>query len=220
MDMNHFDRPLNLLATAPSRRQVLGGVFGALVVGVLGSTAPVSAKGKKGKGKGKKKRRNGQAPLTGGPVARPDAFCLATGGAFGTSRVSQTFRALRSGQLTSASVVLVGYDTGAIDMEIWSVNQSNVPQAILAGTTIAVAAQAEPKQTVTGTFAAPATVVAGLRYALVITPQSGPDVYGVSLEGSQGNPCTDGNVFQLGIGGVPFRAELDWDVHFTTVVTG
>jgi hypothetical protein len=49
-------------------------------------------------------------------------------------RVAETFRALRSGQLTSASVELHSNDEGAdFAMEIWSVNQTGQLRRASAG---------------------------------------------------------------------------------------
>ena len=73
------------------------------------------------------------------PVAQADAFCAATGFGLSNTRLAQSLRALRSGQLTSASVFLMADVAGAdLDVEIWSVDQANAPSAMLAGTTIAV----------------------------------------------------------------------------------
>lgn len=77
MDSNQFDRALRLLTTAPSRRQALGGVLGALLSGVLGGASQVSvAKGKKGKGgkgKAKTKKKQNPPPTPASPPPRPPA---------------------------------------------------------------------------------------------------------------------------------------------------
>jgi hypothetical protein len=229
MDTDRFERALKLLSTAPSRRQALGGVVGVLVGGVLGSASPISARGRKGKGgKGKKKTRRGGQVLPPAsspprPVAMADASCSITSNAIRLSstnfpRVAQTFRALRTGQLTSASVVLLKNDEGSdLDVEIWSVTQENVPDALLAGTTIAnLPATIDPDiRTATATFPTPASVVAGRRYALVITFAGGES----ALLSGPGNPCADGNIFTKSSLNAAWSQFPDNDMGFETVVT-
>jgi hypothetical protein len=76
-------------------------------------------------------------------------------------------------------------------MEIWSVNAADEPSAALAGATIAnVPATIPPgPRTLTGFFATPATVVAGIRYALVISGRIGQNsnIYGLPTD-----ECPDG----------------------------
>jgi hypothetical protein len=121
--------------------------------------------------------------------------------------------------LTSASVEIYRNQEGAdFDMEIWSVNGANAPSTILAGTTIAnVPATIEPgPRTITGTFPAPATVVAGLRYALVITRQPNQIA---ELRISTSNPCPDGAWFSADTLNEAFTETPVIDMFFATFVT-
>ena len=154
------------------------------------------------------------------PVTTADAACPSNHTSFSSHpRNAQTFRALRSGQLTSASVELYSNVEGAdFDMEIWSVDAANAPSTVLAGTTIAdVPATIPPNsRTLTGTFATPATVVAGLRYALVITGRTG------QASGIWGHPtdaCPDGIWFYATTPSGAFTAFPGSDLGFATFVT-
>jgi hypothetical protein len=154
-----------------------------------------------------------------GPVTTADAACP---GPYpdltNAPQNAQTFRALRSGQLTSASVEPNSNDEGAdFAMEIWSVNQANFPSTVLASTMITdVPAPIAPgPRTLTGTFAAPATVVAGVRYALVITGQ--PNQF--RLGGYATNSCLDGNYFLGATTDGAFTAQPTADLGFATFVT-
>jgi hypothetical protein len=74
------------------------------------------------------------------------------------------------------------------DMEIWSVNEANAPSTVLASTTIVNMLATDTDTgvgTLTGTFPTPAAVVAGLRFALVIT---GPANQGYYLPHEPGQP--------------------------------
>jgi len=226
MDTNRFDFLSRSLRDARSRRGALTSVLGG-TLGLLG-LAETDAKKKKGKGKkgkGKKGGKGGKGtpppppPPPVVPVATADAACAATGIGTSNARLAQTFRALRSGQLTSASVFLTSNIDGAdFDLEIWSVNEANAPSTILAGATIADVPETTNEtgtRTLTGTFPTPATVVAGLRYALVIT---GPPNQGYYLVSGLNNPCPDGTLFGAPSANAPFVASTS-DLRFETVVT-
>jgi hypothetical protein len=197
-----------------TRRALLGAGPGTLL-GLAGS-APGDAKKKRRKKRNKRKKRQ-QQPST---VARIDATCPPTQ-RLGASaiRVAQTFRARRTGQLTSASVYLshvlvAGAD---LDVEVWSVNSANEPSAVLSGVTIA---DLEPfsggQEKLTAAFPTPANVVAGLRYALVVTANNEGDFV---LLAAQGNPYPDGGLFAAESVKSPFKPIKDWDLAFETVVT-
>jgi hypothetical protein len=230
MDTKQFDRALQMLATTPSRRQVFGGMFGALVVGVLGSTDPVSAKGRKRKGgRGRRKKPPvGQGrpsrPALPRPVARPDATCTfdidPAGVGYDVIQLAQTFRAQRTGQLTNASVTLFFNAEGAaLDIEIWSVGQNGAPEAFLTGTTVTDIpfTDSQPPRTVTATFPTPANVVAGTRYALVVGFEDSTGKTVVRI--SRGNPCADGLACVKSRPNAAWVAQPASDVDFATVVT-
>jgi hypothetical protein len=243
MDAGRFDALTRTLARARSRRYALGGLLsGAL--SLLGSRAEhVAAKKKKAcppckkrkKGKCKATLTDGtacrggtcqggrcvpSAPLPDpvGPVTTADAACPSNHINWsGWPRNAQTFRALRSGQLTSASVALHHNDEGAdFDLEIWSVDGANAPSTVLAGTTIAnvPATPAPGPRTLSGTFPAPATVVAGLVYALVIRGRAGQ----ASGIWANTDACPDGIWFYANLTGA-FTASPGIDLEFATFVT-
>jgi len=221
--MDRFDQITSHFADSTNRRVTLG-----LLVAVLSGgevlTFGHNAEAKRKKKKKKKKpttapSQNGSPPPPPpvGPVATADASCAGTSTGYLGPRQAQTFRALRSGQLTSASVYLLENVEGVdIDLEIWSVNQANAPSAVLAGTTIAnVPATVFPgPRTLTGAFAAPATVVVGLRYVLVVNGQQS-----FTLEAGANDPCPDGNFYFAPTVNGAFISDPSLDLHFETVVT-
>ena len=235
---DRFDALTQSLTVARSRRHAfavtLGGVLSALGCATTEAKKKKKClpckKRKQGKCKGAKPDgavcaggtcQSGRCvPASPGPVTTADAACLSKHTSFsGHLRNAQTFRALRSGQLTSASVELYHNDEGAdFDMEIWSVNAANEPSAVLAGTTIAnVPATIPPgPRTLTGSFAAPATVVAGIRYALVIAGRvnQSSGIYGLPAD-----ECPDGIWFFATTPSGAFTASPGNDLGFATFVT-
>jgi hypothetical protein len=185
--------------------------YSALATSWLSNEAAARKKGKKkGRGKGKKRRR---------PRASIDARCIATGedAGNGVPRVAQTFRAQRSGKLTSASVLLVQNDAGAdVDIEIWSVDQANAPSAFLSGATVADLPATVPPATrpLTTAFPSPATVVAGTRYALVLTKS-----LTTRFAASGSDPCPDGVASYVPTLDAPWATAPLADIHFETMVT-
>jgi hypothetical protein len=93
-------------------------------------------------------------------------------------------------------------------------NQDNAPSAFLAGATLANVPATNPpgQRTLTATFPTPASVVAGTRYALVITKRQNA-TFLASLD-----QCADGNVFLAQNLGDPFFPTSAVDLHFETVV--
>ena len=109
-------------------------------------------------------------------------------------RVGQTFTALNTGQLTSATVNVnkVGQPTpsqpdAVFSMQIRPVDRSGVPEESAAS---AIATESVPAPALTGfrpltaNFSSPASVVAGQQYALVVERTA--DVFGV---GTAAVPC-------------------------------
>jgi hypothetical protein len=249
MDGSRFAALLRVLITARSRRRALGGLGVGLLSLLGSRTEAVAAKKKhhkkkpcppckqRNKGKCKANVPDGKAcaggacqsgscvpssppPGPSAPVTTADAACPSPHLNWSPwPRNAQTFRALRSGQLTSASVELHNNVEGAdFDMEIWSVDAANAPSTVLAGTTIAnVPATPFPGQrTLTGTFPAPAAVVAGLRYALVITGREGQSS---GIWTSATDACPDGNFFYAMTLTEAFTAAPGSELGFATFVT-
>ena len=106
-----------------------------------------------------------------------------------------------------------------LDIEIWSVDEMNVPNGRLARTTMAsIPETVSPgPRRLDATFAAPATVVQGLRYALVVSGVA----FDYWLEAATGPNCPGGIAyFQYGMGS-PW---VQWDqpayyIHFETIVS-
>lgn len=210
MDDARFDAASRMIA---SRRTLLGGLV-AVVSTTTGAVIPESL-AKKHKKKRHKKPKHPPA----GPTAYADASCNATGGGVSAVRVAQTFRALRSGQLTSATAFLTANLAGLdLDVEIWSVDSAGRPNAVLAGATVAniPASSEDNPRPVTATFSGPATVVAGLRYALVVTGAAA-DFY--IFDCNPGNPCPDGQTYSAPSATGAFSPRDGFDLRFATVVT-
>ena len=219
MDSSQFDALVSRLSAHLTRRRSLG-VLATLGAGAgLADAASLDARKKKHK---KHKKRGGKTtppPPPTGPVALADASCLATGSGTIGPRLAQTFRARRSGSLTSATVFLRKTEPGiAVDVEIWSVDGSNAPTLPrLAGVTLTnvPVVSGGPSQPLTATFPGPATVVAGMRYALVVTE---PSSSSFGLESSNPGPCPDGGAF-YSFSPTGMLVESGGDLRFETVVT-
>lgn len=221
MDDSAFDAATQRVPALLSRRRSLGllSVLG-LGAGLMAEDAEAKKRRKtKHKKKRNKKKKRPSPPTPPEPVAQPDAACLFDNKSYyNVIRIAQTFRAQRTGKLTSATV-WIGNDVGAdFDMEIWSTDTSGRPQAILAGATIAdLPAQAPVSAELTVTFATPADVVAGLRYALVVTLLSPRQGETFQARTRFANVCADGMVY-LWSGQEPYEV-ADADLRFETVVT-
>lgn len=228
MDETRVDSLARAVTAMQSRR----GTLAALLGGTLGLLALTESDAKKKKGKKKKKKKKKTTPPPPPPprspppppplpVATADASCVApilteVGGS-NFARMAQTFRALRTGQMTSASVYLRENAEGAnFDLEIWSVDAANAPGAVLAGTTIANVPASPPERKLSATFPTPANVVAGTRYALVVTPSSSTNL---SASYEIDYSCADGMYFYSTSLGGDFTAVPEIDLKFETVVT-
>jgi hypothetical protein len=210
VDTDPFDALTARLSHHLSRRRCLG----LLGVAILAPAHDAIA------GKKKRKRRKKKKPTTPAAVARPDASCIVpdgnTGNGAGAARVAQTFQALRTGQMTNATVSLrvsgPGMDFG---IEIWSVNEQDVPQTLLGGTTIRdVPSTGFPgPRPLAATFPNPVPVVAGTRYAIVVTKGDDADMVVAS-----GNPCPNGKMFTQDKISDPFTPAPNVDMFFETIV--
>src|SRR5687768_3799203 len=237
MGTSRLDRLARTLTAGSSRRNLLRGL-GVPTVGLAALQLPgwVDAKKKKHdsdrkrkrKGKRKKKKNNGEStsppptpPASPGPVTTTDARCLSgavLGGQTGP-RLAQTFVAKRSGQLTSASVVLFFNEEGAdFELEIREVDVGGTPTStVLASTLIAdVPATGAQTRSILGTFDSPTTVVAGEVYALVVTETTGLN-HSFFISGS--NTCLDGILFRDELVDGTFDPYSDKDLVYATFVT-
>jgi hypothetical protein len=155
-------------------------------------------------------------------VTTADARCLSAPPAIGEQtgpRLAQTFVAKRSGQLTSASVVLFSNEEGAdFELEIREVDIGGTPTStVLASTLIAnVPATGAQTRAILGTFGSPATVVAGEIYALVVTETTGLN-HSFFINGS--NTCLDGILFRDELVDDTFDPYSNKDLVYATFVT-
>jgi hypothetical protein len=151
-----------------------------------------------------------------------DATCSGPGNSnvTGSRRFAQTFVALRSGQLTSATIELEqNQDSADFVVEIRTVDGSGVPtNTVLATTTVdnvPSTAFGGPPRTITADFSAPAAVVAGQTYALSLT-------VGVTqtftLDVHNNNPCGDGPLYGDAFADGTFNPVGSADMIYATFV--
>jgi hypothetical protein len=154
-----------------------------------------------------------------------DAMCLAPGVVFispsdpANGRVGETFTALHTGQLTRAQISVNKSNTSTGDdaLDVRALDGTGSPtETILASTTISNASVPSGTSTLTGSFSAPAEVVAGQRYALAVSRPGGSQL-GVQI--SQTNPCPDGELFTSNGAGSGWSAHSTDDASFTVSVT-
>jgi hypothetical protein len=229
MTSRHFGELRPSLASGLSRRHLLAGLSGGLLAlrSLVAGVGDVNARNSKRKKKRRAgKRRQGQQPSapppSSGPVTRTDATCVGPsdrGISFdGDGRMAQTFTALGSGQLARADLQIRKLEEtfGDYILQLGAVDAFAVPtDEVLAATSVANFTVPDGESTVSFVFATPAAVVAGTRYALVLTrPGSNQLVW----TGHGGDTCggraflsvTQNEVFQ------PVDTELD--LNFTTFV--
>jgi hypothetical protein len=206
---------LRALAATISRRGLLAA--GALLLAV----DDIEGKQKRKKNRQKKRRENApQVPaLPPGPVPKVAAVCTGSGesniGGSGSIRVAQTFTALASGPLGRVDVLLtklVG-SLGEYILQVGSVDAFGVPtNEVLAATAVANLTVPNGRSTVTFTFGNPATVAAGVQYALVL---SRPDSTHLQWQGQEGDVCA-GRAFASPSQTAEFiAAGVDFDLVFT-----
>jgi hypothetical protein len=150
----------------------------------------------------------------------PDASCTVGPGVTieqpnGDLRVAQTFTALHSGGLDTASTAVIPRSaiSGDWKLEIASTSAS-APGSVMATTTVPNTLPVNTKGTITGTFATPASVSAGSLYALLIS-RPGSNGYGVADQG--GDPCAGQAYYQNVVAG-PFIFYNGVDFEFATTV--
>jgi hypothetical protein len=232
MGRDLFDLRTRTFAFATNRRGVLFGFTSGLLalLSLAFDGADVAGKRKK-----KKKKKKGQSPTSpppappsssppppsGPPVTTGDAQCpqAGSGATFFGRRVAQTFQALRSGQLTSAWIVLTDNPEGAdLNFEIFAVNQAtDLPTSPLCppASLTEIPAFRNGSLVLTATFTIPATVVAGQRYALVVTSTSTTHKLGAH----NNNPFVTGQVWRDDDLDGDYAQEPNRDLAFATFVT-
>lgn len=151
----------------------------------------------------------------------PDASCAANLGASivqpnGDRKVAQTFTALHTGGLDTASTAVttpMSPTPGDWRLEIASTT-GGAPGTVLASTTVPNTLAANTQGTITGTFANPPAVSASGEFALLIS-RPGSNGYAVAEQG--GDPCPGQGYFQNSPGG-PFLIDNFVDFRFATTV--
>lgn len=218
----HSTPMTTLLRSFSSRRGIL-----TLFVGLFGAMAPhlhnqdVGAR-KKGKRKKKRKHKNNKDKK---PKTRVDAVCSRGGGRGGilvlnaeTSRIAQTFTAGGSGSLVRAELLIdkEAQTFGDYVVQLGTVDDFGVPtDEVLASTSVGNPAVPDGESTVTFTFAKPASVTAGVQYALILAR---PGTTKFSWSGSRGDPCA-GRAFTSGDVGEPFRSvDSELDLTYATFI--
>lgn len=150
---------------------------------------------------------------------------------------SQTFTAIRTGELTSAQVLIRDgspvSQVGDVVIQIRAVDASGVPTNTVLASTVVPASALVPDPgppflfiTVTANFGldGAASVVAGQRYALYVTTSGTPDYYMVVINAN--NPCEGTLYYETGQGFVnvgPLGGDAsgnpEGDLIFATYVT-
>ncbi len=150
-----------------------------------------------------------------------DAACAANLGASivqpdGDLKVAQTFTALHTGGLDTASTAVttpVGATPGDWRLEI-AATIGGAPAGVLASTTVPNTLAPNTQGTITGTFANPPAVTAGGEFALLIS-RPGSNGYHVAEQG--GDPCPGQGYYQNAPSG-PFLIDNFVDFRFATTV--
>ena len=198
MNSRHIARFLHLRSTSglASRRVIVASLAsGLMAAGIVGNSVHDVEGRKKGKRrKNRRKQRNDRKPRTRADATCPGPADFGLNDPAGNVRFAQTFTAQASGSLVSAELQLskqAGSD-GDYILRLSPVDGAGVPtNEVLAETSAANVDVPEGSPFVRFTFAKPASVKAGVDYALVMTRTAG-DV-GWNARGS--NSCA-GTAFQ------------------------
>ena len=184
MNAPRLDSLVRSLGEAPSRRGLLTGLS-ATALALAATRLPIAVDAKKAKKQKHKKKKHKKQPATpqttpetpATPVTNADAVCPGpTNDAYAIGgvdwRLAQTFTALTSGSLVRAELLLSepAGSLGDYVLRIAPADGAGIPtNIILAETAVLDINVPNGKSTVSFTFAAPASVVAGNSYALVLT---------------------------------------------------
>jgi hypothetical protein len=192
MDINHVDTLLQSLKSAISRRGLLAGLSGGLLATRSAAHGGDEAAARKRRKRRKKRKRSDKKRA----VTRADASCpgpsagiipIASSGEF---RFAQTFTAGRSGELVRAEIEILRNTATAGDfiLRLAPLDSEGVPtNTVLAESSVRGAEAPEDPATVSFSFADPASVEAGITYALVLT-RPGGDRFGWAVEAAAGCP--------------------------------
>jgi hypothetical protein len=209
--------PATVRASHP-RRVIVGLLSG----GLAALLTRFAGEARRRRRKRKKRRHKDKKPQP--PKPRPseelDAHCpVASGASQGVRIPAVTFVPRRSGFLTRVWVLLMDSQAGQdFSLLITPVDAEGKPtEELLAGAEVLDVPEAghgHPAQPLAVTFADPALVLQGTRYALIVT--SG---YGFQLALGQTDQCPDSRAFDMNQDGV-FTEIPDRDFAFETFVFG
>lgn len=197
-----------------SRRWVVAMLTAALLSGASGTMSA----NRQHKGRRHKRRKHKR------PAVREDATCNAPNGDSGLSltldgRLAQTFTALTSGALVRADIPIGkrSQTFGDFTLQLSSVDAFGIPtNEVLAATGVANNAVPVGKATVSFTFAKPAEVQAGVRYALVLSRPTSDDL---AWFGNSQDACAGLSFFSVDrTSPMTTGGQLVIDLHFTTFV--
>jgi hypothetical protein len=153
-----------------------------------------------------------------------DAACLPSSTVYhqptNGTRLAETFTALHTGALTHAqfSVYKESTSTGDYVLDVRTLAGSSVPtDNVLASTTVLNASVPDGQSLISNTFSAPASVVAGQRYALGVSRPGGSQIAIEVLT----NPCPDSQLFSSPGSGSPWTMPNGgaWDARFAVFIT-
>lgn len=176
-----------------SRRAFVALAGGLVAAGTLAPDDDADAR-KKGRRKNKKRRKDRKQKNA--PKVRADATCpgpaddLIPTATNGEARFAQTFTAGRRGVLVRAELVVLSDATTAADLvlRLAPLDGEGVPtNTILSEAAITGAAAPVDLEAVSFSFVEPASVEAGVSYALVLTRPGGDD-FGWAVEENGGCP--------------------------------
>ena len=213
MNAPRLDSLVRSLGETPSRRGLLGGLS-ATALALAVTRLPIDAEANKAK-KHKKKKNKHQLKV--------DAVCSGpSNDAFGFGgvnwRMAQTFTAIESGPLVRAELLLSepAGSLGDYVLRLAPVDGAGVPtNGILAETSLADINVPNGQSTVRFSFAAPASVVAGTSYALVLARPGSDKLVWL---GQTGNNCT-GTAYFSDVLNRPFVVLGNIDFIFRTFIT-
>lgn len=220
MNNQGIDPVTRVLAAVPSRRHLLRGLNGGLAY-LLAVTETEARRRKRPRKKRRHKNTPPGQPEEPRPTEQFDANCPAQSGAAHVANIpALTFVPRRTGLLTRARVLLDEHQDGQeFTLYLTRVDAAGLPtEAVLASEEVRGLPPTEPGNTplpLTATFARPAFVFKGTRYALIIL-----SAQGFRLVLGQSEQCPDSLAYDDTNRDGVFTPFPDRDFAFATFVSG
>ncbi len=222
MDSHHFDRLTHSWTELPSRRDIWRGLAGMGLGGAIARQPDLADASQKRKRRRRMRRhKTAQPPQTRPLAERLDANCPAASGASHVANLpALTFVPRRSGLLTRARVLLFDSQAGQdFKLFLTRVDAAGLPiEVVLASEEVRDLPATGPgnaPQPLAATFADPAFVSKGTRYALVIVSEQG-----FQLALGQTGQCPDSLAYDDTNRDGVFTPFPDRDFAFETFVSG